>query len=163
MVKIKRRTVPELLRPRIVKAIQTPPTHQFIQGVFATTPDEYCFAYTIGNKERGLPDLLVIAPKGAGWHPVYPEILSILGMIQAKKGSPFTEGEFVDFTAKFPAFIIHADHPSTKSEYTVQAGQYYRTEDYKVLQVLLPDHNGIYPTDKRCEEVVPILRGSSIQ
>ena len=158
MTKLKTQSVPDMLRPRIIEAIQSDPSHQFLQGVFATSEEEENFIYTIGNRERGLPDLLVLIPCGP--FEAYAHVLNILGSMQAERGTPFSNGELVDYTAKFPALIIKAS-PVARDEYTVQAGQYYDTEDYEVLQVLFPDPQGIYPNDPHCDSIyqVPVLGG----
>jgi len=43
MTKLKTQSVPDMLRPRIIEAIQSDPSHQFLQGVFATSEEEENF------------------------------------------------------------------------------------------------------------------------
>lgn len=109
-------------------------------------PDFQPFVYTIGNNDAGLPELLLIGDADE----VYGRIVNILGQIQRERGTPFTVGELVDFTATLPARIIDAGRKGRK-EYAVQAGVYYGRQDIAVMQVLLPDRNGRYPGDPDCE------------
>ena len=104
------------------------------------------FAYTIGNYEAGLPELLLIGNSGA----TRGRILNILGDIQRKRRTPFEVGERVDFTAKLPARIIDGGQRAL-DDYVVQACVYYGRWDIPVRQVLLPDQNGIYPGEVGCE------------
>jgi hypothetical protein len=116
-----------------------------ILGVFNcedTTGPE--FAYTIGNHDKGLPELLVIGtPKGG--------FLNDLSLIMINRGEQFADGEIVDIGGRFPVKVVDAN-PAVRDEFTIQAGQYYGTEDYAVQQVLIPDREGRFPGDPNCDE-----------
>lgn len=112
------------------------------------------FVYSIGNHEKGLPELLLIG----GFHGPYVTVVNLIGSIMRDRGTKFTNGEIVDFKAKYPVKLIDASELA-KTEYTVQAGQYYETEDYDVMQILLADPMGVFPDDPACAEAfrVPVL------
>lgn len=118
------------------------------QHVFAVFPDgagSPGFAYTIGNAIRGLPELLIIgnfAPTLAAM------ILNELGDKMREDGRPFPEG-LVDIGWTYP-FKVRRASPSARSRFTIQAGEYWRTEDYDVLQVMICDREGRYPGDEGC-------------
>jgi hypothetical protein len=57
----------------------------------------------------------------------------------------------VEIGGKFPPKIIDASS-FVKQFYTIQAGQFYGTEDYSVQQVVFSDKSGKYPGDPDCEE-----------
>ena len=103
------------------------------------------FIYTIGNHGVGLPELLLVGVTS----DTRSRILNILGEMQRWRGNPFLHGENVDFTAKYPALICDAGQTG-RDEYAVQAGVYYRTENFEVRQVLPCDQDGRYPGDPGC-------------
>jgi hypothetical protein len=120
---------------------------QFIQGVFATVdePDFVPFMYTIGNHEKGLPELLIV---GKFVSPPVAGLLNYLGAkMRADGGLPIG---LVDVGAKCPIKIAPATNVHVGDDYTIQVGQYYGTEDYQVLQVIAPDPQGRFPGDPGC-------------
>ena len=116
-----------------------------VHGSVGGPQDFQPFIYTIGNHGVGLPELLLIGAIS----DTRSRVLNILGETQRGRGSPFLHGESVDFTAKYPALICDAGQIG-RDEYAVQAGVYYRTENFEVRQVLLCDQNGCYPGDHGC-------------
>jgi hypothetical protein len=125
-----------------------------IISVFDGEGDEIPFAYTIGNTERGLPELLVIGTTKAYF-------LNNLSQLMIDRGSPFKDGELVDLGGKYPVRISLTNDGRAQDDYTIQAGQYYGTEEYPVLQVLLCDKEGRFPGEAECQRPycdVPILR-----
>lgn len=129
------------LRPKVEHDIAT--CGQHLIGVFPTVENPVTpFVYTIGNAEKGLPELLVL---GAFDPNVVGSILNFLGDKMRAAGCPLPE--FVDLGGLFPVKIRTASE-AVRSEYTVQAGQYLGREDYEVQQVLLCDKSGVYPGDE---------------
>jgi hypothetical protein len=56
--------------------------------------------------------------------------------------------------------LINAN-ASAREEYTIQAGEHFGHDEYKVMQVLIPDEDGRFPGEDGCEEPyasVPVLR-----
>lgn len=105
--------------------------------------DSPSLAYTIGNWPK-LPELLIIGtPKGG--------VLNELSDIMIRQGRAFVDGEIVDLGGKLPVKVIVADQRA-KDDYTIQAGQYHKSEDYTVLQVLIPDKQGRFPDQPGCRE-----------
>ncbi len=105
------------------------------------------FVYSIGNHERGLPELLLIGED----EDMIARALNALGEVQRERGTPFRHGELVDFTAKFPALIIDAGARG-REEFAVQVSVYYRTEDFEVRQVIVCDPAGRFPDHPDCAE-----------
>lgn len=103
------------------------------------------FFYTIGNHEKGLPELLVI---GKFSPDVMGAMLNHMCDQQRKLGKAFPEGSLdIDWT--YPVKMRTCGERA-KQEYTIQAGRYYGTEDYAVMQVMLCDRNGQYQDGDNC-------------
>ena len=112
-------------------------------------PDDVLpFIYTIGNHERGLPELLIIgnADNDDVW------ALNFLGRLQRNRGAAFQHGELVSLGGALPVKLVDAGSIG-REEYAVQVGVYYDTENFAVMQVLFCDPAGRYPDDPECEEV----------
>ena len=102
----------------------------------------YAFSYTIGNHERGLPELLVIGSiKGT--------YLNEMSERMIKQGKAFDHGEVIETNGKYRIKIINATYEAHES-YTIQAGVYYKTQDYKVQQIILSDEEGRLPGEVGC-------------
>lgn len=114
------------------------------------------FTYTIGNQEKGYPELLLIgiADDQSG------HLLNLLSDRMLEQRRPYHDGELVTLEgAKFALQIWEATKVA-HVQYTVQAGQFYGAEDYRVQQVVVPDDKGRFPTDPVCHRKyrVPVLR-----
>ena len=123
-----------------------------LQGVMGDE-DNFPFIYSIGNQEVGLPELLMIGSHRDG------SALNALCKIMRENNRPFENGELIDWGGKFPLKSINAGDEA-KDKYTLFVGAYYRTDEYAVQQVLMPDRFGRYPDDLRCEYpycLVPVL------
>lgn len=121
------------------------------------SPTEMPFVYSIGNHERGLPEVLIVGH-------LHPRDMVDLGNAFSEKmqelGRGFTDGELIDLGGAVPCRAVHC-RPSVRDEYTIQAGQYFGHEDYQVVQILLPDKRGRFPGDEGCESPyadAPVLR-----
>jgi hypothetical protein len=127
-----------------------------IIGVFSCPDDPlpFGFAYTIGNAAQGLPELLVIGTTDGGF-------LNVLSQKMIDAGAAFANGELVLIPhARAPVKVIEASAVA-RDEYTIQAGQYFGTEDYSIMQVLIPDRAGRFPGEAGCAapfSTVPVLR-----
>jgi len=119
---------------------------QHLQGVFPTVDDPCTpFIYTIGNALSDLPELIIVG----NFEPrVVAMILNEVGEIMRKSGEPLPD--VVDVGGTFPIHVREASDKA-KSEWTIQAGQYLRREDYKVQQLLLCDPTGVYPGEPGCD------------
>jgi hypothetical protein len=111
------------------------------------------FAYTIGNQEKLLPELLLIGNFSA------TETQTVLNhfsnrMLMTKEPLPLGEMAFAG-----KAFMIYYCGPVAKSRYTFQAGQFYGNEDYKVQKIVVSDDRGRWPWDPLCHKAfkVPIV------
>jgi hypothetical protein len=115
--------------------------------------DDPPFAYTIGNWKVGLPELLVIGTREAGF-------LNNLSEQMLNRGTAFANGELVSLGGRFPLKVIVANK-TARDQYTIQAGQHFGTEDYALLQLLIPDRNGVFPDEPGCMQPhsrMPVLR-----
>jgi hypothetical protein len=109
-------------------------------------PDARAFVYTIGNHERGLPELLLIGPLKS----YSAQIVNLLGDIQRKRGRPFDHNELVDYGAALPARLVDAGRLG-REEYAIQVGVFYGTEEFRVLQIVFSDAEGRFPEDPDCD------------
>jgi hypothetical protein len=123
--------------------------------------DTMPFAYTIGNSRgrfRGkpdeLPELLVIGTTDAGF-------LNNLSQMMIDAEQAFADGQVVLIPgARLPVKVIRANN-SAHSEYTRQASEHFGHDDYSVMQILMPDLDGVFPDDAGCKSPyskVPVLR-----
>jgi hypothetical protein len=103
-----------------------------------------------------LPELLVIGTSHAGW-------LNDLSQQMLDAGASFEDGQIVLIPgARLPVKVIRANGIA-KTEYAIQAGQYFGTDSYPIMQVLIPDRNGTFPDETGCAapfSAVPVLRFS---
>ena len=127
---------------------------QYIQAVLGEVT-RLAFGYTIGNTERGLPELL---PVGNFSHSDLGFLLNGLGETMRKRGRPFDNGEVVSYGGKRPVKIINAG--TQAKEYAIQVAEYYHTDEYAIQQVLVPDQEGRFPGETGCAapfSEVPVL------
>lgn len=129
-----------------------------IRGALKKPP----FAYTIGNQEKNLPEFLII---GSFPPQTCSSVLNLLSEYLIEHKTKFTHGELTNaLGGAYPVKIIDAKDPIVKLSYTVQAGQFYKSQDYEVQQVVVPDPNGRWPEDPSCHKDfrVPILSHPSL-
>lgn len=117
------------------------------QHVFAVFPDKNGpgFAYTVGNANLGLPELLII---GNFVPHTSAGILNQLGQQMRDAGVPLA-GD-ISLGGRFPV-RIRQTRADVRSRYTIQAGRYLGHERYDVLQLLLCDRDGRYPGEAGCD------------
>jgi hypothetical protein len=128
---------------------------QHVQGVFGEG-DILPFFYTIGLTEQELPELLLIggfAPEDGA------AVLNWLGEAMRERGRPFNDGEIMDWGGRLPVKVVDAGDEA-RNEYVIQAGEFYQTDQVRVMQVLIPDTEGRFPGEPGCAEPfgsVPVL------
>lgn len=103
------------------------------------------FTYTIGNVDRGLPELLLI---GDFPSHIAAGLLNELGAKMREDGKPLVTG-LVDIGWTVPVKVRQAG-PLARSRYTIQVDQYLGHDSYNVLQIMVCDENGRYPGDVGC-------------
>ena len=76
----------------------------------------------------------------------------MLADMQRERGRALVHGEVISLgEGAMPLYIMDANRDSrTRTLFTIQAGQYLDTEDYHVLQVVLPDPQGRWPWEPGC-------------
>ncbi len=114
-------------------------------GVFPDKESEDindAFAYTIGNSLKGLPELLVVGIYRDGG------MLNELSERMIAQGHAFADNERVFLGGAFPVTIIEADD-AVKERVTIQAGNFLKRY-YRVMQIVLCDHEGRFPWDQGC-------------
>src|SRR5262245_9628600 len=121
-----------------------------VVGVFPTGKDadvNEAFEYTIGNFRKDLPELLLV-----GIYDV-PFVLNRLSEIMIERGKPFEDGEMVSLGegARYPLYVIEASD-DVKENFTIQAGQHFGHENYRVMQVIMPDTKGRFPWQRGCSK-----------
>lgn len=117
-----------------------------VLGIFDPEGKSPEFTYSIGNRDAGKPDLLVLAAE----HRIAGRIIN---RVSEQDGVKFEDGEIVDLGGKFPIKLAKMD-AGTRMLYTVQAEEYYQTHDYAVMQVVFADENGKFPGDEGCDPVM---------
>jgi hypothetical protein len=111
------------------------------------------FCYTIGNHEKGLPELLCI---GNFPMKVIGNILNIVGYRQREFNRAPAEGLYaIGHGYQLPVKIRKCGDRA-KTDYTIQVGQYYNTEEYDVYQVILSDKNKLFPGDLGCSTIFDV-------
>jgi len=97
------------------------------------------FFYTVGRHSKNLPELLMVGPISG------EQGMDIVNAVAAQQGTGFHHGQLVDLGSKCPVMIIDATDPILKDKYTNCVNAYYRTHNYRVQQILLPDRHGVLP------------------
>lgn len=105
------------------------------------------FAYTIGNKTKDLPEFVIVK-----WGSIEIQCM-VLNALSEKiaKGEEAFDGAVIDIDFNYPVKIRKASE-AAKHELTVQAGEYFGTQEYQLYQVLLPDVEGIFPGEEGFNE-----------
>lgn len=115
-----------------------------VLGVFG---GERPFAYTIGNVLSGYPELLVIGIEGED----SMVLLNEWSAIMIGRGSQFEDRELIDIGWLYPCMAVHC-REEVKDLFTVQAGNFYGNNNYRVIQILVPDAAGRFPGTEGCLE-----------
>lgn len=135
----------EWLREQVTENIKT---HG--RGIIGVSGDDdnLPFGYTIGNTNKNVPELLMISKINC------EDIVRLLNAVSDKlveEEDPYEERD-LSLGGKFPVKIrAITDEKMVKNKYTIQVGQFFETEDYRVMQVLVCDQDGVYPGD---EEII---------
>ncbi len=120
---------------------------QFVHRSSGDPPDFQPFVYTIGNLRLGMPELLYISDRIEGMG----DLLNHLGELQRKRGRGLAPGETIKLEGKFVARITDAGVRG-RTEYAIQAGVFYETDEFQVCQILLTDSEGRWPEDPACRK-----------
>src|SRR5215468_10268600 len=100
-------------------------------GVFpdakSADPVNEAFSYTIGNADKGLPELLFIG----SYSEAVGCMLDSLSREMIDRGRPLKDGEFVDIGGKHPVYVCKAND-SVKDKFMVQATN-CNGHDYDVM------------------------------
>lgn len=118
---------------------------QYGHSLIAVANKKMPFAYTIGNAQKQLPELLILAVS----FDQARILLNLVGDQMRAENRAFKHGERVSL-GKHAVKLVEAD-PVVKVNFTIQVGRYYGREDYRVLQILIPDEQGLFPGNKECK------------
>jgi Domain of unknown function (DUF4262) len=124
--------------------------------IIATNDGDWEFAYTIGNQAKQLPELLVIGPPDREAHA----LLNALSNTMLANGKGFENGEQILVRPEGPAVEVWDCGDKARNEYTVQAGVHYKSESYRIQQVVIADPLGQYPDSERCMQpwgAIPLM------
>ena len=119
-------------------------------------PRKTGFSYTIGNHIKGLPELLIIG----NFNPhMMGQALNKLSEMLIERGKPFDNGSSVSLGGAM-SLMAWDTQPEAKTRFTIQASEYFGTDEYTVQQLVLPDPDGHFPDDPKCNKdyKVPILK-----
>jgi hypothetical protein len=108
-------------------------------GIFGTEKGELSFAYTVGARLIGLPDLIISGLSPSSGSTILNAILS-----EAKKGLELREGLAYPQFANMP-LILKCLKPAQARDRMYQTFGFYKIEIFDVFQVVYPDPNGIFP------------------
>lgn len=116
-------------------------------GVFPTKDslDSDEFTYTIGNKFANIPDLIVDSI-----HPSIATLCNMVSDILILQKPPIVNGMIVSIGGQFGLKLAEVGE-FCRDRIMVQAGQFYGNDNYKAMQIILPDKSGRYPGDEGCE------------
>src|SRR5205085_2043041 len=93
-------------------------------------------SYTIGNYERGWPELMMVGP------PVIRAMLDALCELMRKNNRPFADGEIIETEYNFPLKALNVND-GVKKHWTPVVGDYYRTNDYALQEIVMGDASGV--------------------
>jgi hypothetical protein len=118
------------------------------QSVVGVMAGRDAFSYTIGNHEKGLPELLMF-----GDPRTFTPILNHIADLMREGGKPFEDGQLVDLGGRFPVKAVRCSALASE-EYAIQAHRYYGVEpaEVAVIQFLVPDTHGRFPGEPGCEK-----------
>jgi hypothetical protein len=104
--------------------------------------DDWPFAYTVGNTLHGFPELLTF---GLATRQAADMLAALSGkMTNQKRG--FHDGEMIDMGGP-PIPRAFRCTPLAREKYTLQVTERLGRDDYAVMQIIIPDRAGHYPTD----------------
>jgi hypothetical protein len=124
---------------------------RFGRHIVGVLDGEPAFAYTIGNWTRGLPELLIV---GEGHEVGY---LNALSEEMIRRGQAFADGEIVELANWSAPFKLINANARAQDEFTVQAGNFYCTDNYPVQQILFHDRQGYFPDEPGYRARHPML------
>lgn len=106
------------------------------------------FSYSIGNRTKDLPELILF---GVPPH-VATGIINEISDQMLQSGKP-EDGTMVRLAGgRHPVKLVYCVG-DVRQQYTVQAGQFLRSEDYAVMQIVVPDPQGLFPHQPGCDDV----------
>lgn len=87
------------------------------------------------------------------------QALNKLSEMLIERGKPFDNGSSVNLGGAM-SLMAWDTQPEAKIRFTIQAGEYFGTDEYTVQQLVLPDPEGHFPDDAKCNKnyVVPVLK-----
>lgn len=130
---------------------------EHLRAVFIVE-DAMPYAYTIGNAIHGGPELLLIGSADAGVRDLLHHVSRMIprdprsGYMFKPQAKGSTRLKLVDANVAKASEVLH----------TLRIGEYHLATPFRLMQVLLPDPNGLYPDDPRCAEPyrrVPVIGG----
>lgn len=118
---------------------------------------ERSFFYSIGLWQRRLPELLLVLP--LPFRDGQQAVNSAAALLKQREHA-FAEGQELNIDFNVP---VRAHTPTdlgfVRREYTIQAGQYWGTQDYLVQQIIFPDKAGKFPNERGyAMPVQPLLK-----
>jgi len=114
-----------------------------VVSIFDAKP---AFAYTVGLHSQNLPELIMVGLPSDVSHG----ILNAVGRAATNVGG-FMHGNIIEKTSSHPITVIDA---LDKEEYATQVYAHYRTWDFKLQQLVVPDTKGRFPWDEDYDKIL---------
>lgn len=129
------------LKSKIISKIE-----EYGLGVIAVSPDPNeapPFAYSIGLSLSYGHEILVEGLPPELSHYLINEVAQAL----PKRGIPLSHSCVVKglLQDNMPIALVEADSPSIQSTRTIQVSETIAVDDYSVLQIIIPDPQGVFP------------------
>lgn len=117
-------------------------------GVFPHDGDGQTFSYSVGFREHGQPEVIVVGLPPDFGHAMIASIYHR----HIKEGKSISNGQRLDDVIEDYEVELR-DLPLDGSPLNV-AKRYYETDELQALQIVWPDEQGVYPGDEACDEAV---------
>jgi len=111
-------------------------------AIVGVSGENHTFAYTIGLHHKNLPELIMVGLNST----MAMHILNHCGYMMTN-GNKFKHGTVITELANLPTTIITV-HEELKRKRAVQAYNHYGHWDFDLMQLVMPDANGLFPWDE---------------
>lgn len=137
--------------------------HWMVIGVGASHSEDYPhYCYTVGLHSHGLPEIILFGlPMETG-----QSILNTAADQVLNNGTALPHGTQLDKVASKPLVLVDVPESEKKYELTNMVRQYYRSTNYRLQQLVMPDKQGRFPWQKSVDpkflRIQPLLGGHDL-
>lgn len=132
--------------------------HSF--GIFPTkddSPDKANFTYTVGLREKGFPELIIIGLPNESAHALIGDAIK-----QFERNGVPKDGQVDATLANMPLVYREVPTEEAAKEHTCWVGNYYKNNDYKVIQIVWPDRAGLLPWEPGCDARMAMIQSEIV-